>query len=81
MGLLLRSRWNPLDSIWDMYQDYLDAGKGIKAHKDNMANYPDLKQMEEEDLLPLGDIVSEFEFSDPETGDIILNVPINVEDP
>ena len=40
------SRWNPLDSIWDMYQQYLEAGKGIKAHKDNMADYPDLKVMD-----------------------------------
>lgn len=37
------SRWNPLDSIWDMYQEYLEAGKGIKAHRDNMKDYPDLK--------------------------------------
>ena len=40
------SRWNPLDSIWDMYQDYLEAGKGIKAHKDLMKDYPDLKVMD-----------------------------------
>lgn len=40
------SRWNPLDSIWDMYQQYVDAGKGIRAHKDRMADYPDLKQMD-----------------------------------
>ena len=38
------SRWNPLDSIWDMYQEYLDLAKGIKAHKDSMDNYPDLKR-------------------------------------
>lgn len=40
------SRWNPLDGIWDMYQDYVNAGKGIKMHKDNMADYPDLKRMD-----------------------------------
>ncbi|MGN0413996.1 MAG: type IV secretory system conjugative DNA transfer family protein [Agathobacter sp.] len=40
------SRWNPLDSIWDMYQEYVEAGKGIKAHKDSMSDYPDLKQMD-----------------------------------
>ena len=40
------SRWNPLDSIWDMYQEYVEAGKGIKAHKDFMSDYPDLKQMD-----------------------------------
>ena len=38
------SRWNPLESIWDMYQEYVQAGKGIRAHKDSMSNYPDLKQ-------------------------------------
>ena len=42
------SRWNPLDGIWDMYQDYVNAGKGIKMHKDNMADYPDLKRMDGE---------------------------------
>ena len=40
------SRWNPLESIWDMYQEYVDAGKGIRAHKDNMEDYPDLKQID-----------------------------------
>lgn len=40
------SRWNPLDSIWDMYQEYVQAGKGIRAHKDSMSNYPDLKQVD-----------------------------------
>ena len=38
------SRWNPLGSIWDMYQDYIHAGKGIVAHRDRMSDYPDLKQ-------------------------------------
>jgi type IV secretion system protein VirD4 len=42
------SRWNPLDGIWDMYQQYVNAGKGIKMHKDNMADYPDLKRMDGE---------------------------------
>ena len=37
------SRWNPLDSIWDMYQEYIEAGKGIKAHRDLMSDYPNLK--------------------------------------
>ncbi len=41
------SRWNPLDSIWDMYQDYVQAGKGIKAHRDSMSKYPDLKVVDE----------------------------------
>lgn len=38
------SRWNPLGSIWDMYAEYVEAGKGIIAHRDNMADYPDLAQ-------------------------------------
>jgi len=37
------SRWNPLSTIWDMYQEYIETGKGIVAHKDSFANYPNLK--------------------------------------
>ena len=33
------SRWNPLGSIWDMYQEYVEAGKGLIAHKDSIDNY------------------------------------------
>ncbi len=40
------SRWNPLDSIWDMYQEYRAAGNGIIAHRDSMDNYPDLKKVD-----------------------------------
>ena len=39
------SRWNPLEPIWDAYQDYLNAGKGIKMHLDSMDNYPDLRRI------------------------------------
>ncbi|MBR6221888.1 MAG: type IV secretory system conjugative DNA transfer family protein [Lachnospiraceae bacterium] len=42
------SRWNPLEGIWDQYQEYVNAGKGIKFHKDNMKDYPDLKRMDGE---------------------------------
>lgn len=38
------SRWNPLESIWDMYQDYAHTGDGIRAHRDDMRDYPELKQ-------------------------------------
>jgi len=41
------SRWNPLDSIWEMYQNYAKAGNDIKVHKDSMSAYPDLKVMDE----------------------------------
>ena len=41
------SRWNPLDSIWDMYQEYIEAGRGLRIHRDSMANYPDLKRMDD----------------------------------
>lgn len=41
------SRWNPLDTIWDAYQEYLEAGRGIKLHKDGIADYPDLKTIGE----------------------------------
>ena len=39
------SRWNPLEPIWDAYQEYVNAGKGIIAHLDPMSNYPDLRRM------------------------------------
>lgn len=42
-------RWNPLESIWDMYQQYVEAGKGIKVHKDSIASYPDLKREDPEE--------------------------------
>ena len=42
------SRWNPLDSIWDMYMDYIECGKRIVAHRDSMSDYPDLKRMDAE---------------------------------
>jgi len=41
------SRWNPLESIWDMYDAYRNCGKDIKLHKDALASYPDLKLMGE----------------------------------
>ena len=40
------SRWNPLESIWDMYQAYANAGKGIRVHRDNMEDYPNLRQVD-----------------------------------
>ena len=40
------SRWNPLGGIYDMYQEYLNAGDGIRLHRDSMANYPDLKKVD-----------------------------------
>ena len=39
------SRWNPLEPIWDAYQEYLEAGRGILAHTDSMANYPELRRI------------------------------------
>ncbi|MBP5304730.1 MAG: type IV secretory system conjugative DNA transfer family protein [Lachnospiraceae bacterium] len=40
------SRWNPLGGIYDMYQDYLNAGSGIRLHRDSMDAYPDLKRID-----------------------------------
>lgn len=42
------SRWNPLEPIWDAYQQYLEFGKGIKAHIDPLSDYPDLVRMDGE---------------------------------
>ncbi len=39
------SRWNPLEPIWDAYQEYRKAGDNIIAHLDAMSDYPDLKRM------------------------------------
>ena len=39
------SRWNPLEPIWDAYQEYLEAGKGVRMHLDSMDEYPDLRRM------------------------------------
>ena len=36
-------RWNPLESVWDMHQDYVEAGKGIFVHRDSPEGYPDLQ--------------------------------------
>ena len=41
------SRWNPLETVWDMYQEYVKTGEGIKAHRDAMGDYPDLKVIDE----------------------------------
>ena len=40
-------RWNPLDSIWDMYQEYVQMGKGFKVHRDALEDYPELELMDE----------------------------------
>ena len=42
------SRWNPLDSIWDMYMSYVDCGKCITIHRDAMSGYPDLRRIDGE---------------------------------
>ncbi len=42
------SRWNPLEPIWDAYQEYLHLGAGIVAHVDPMSDYPDLQRMDGE---------------------------------
>ena len=39
------SRWNPLEPIWDAYEEYRNAGAGIIAHTDNMSDYPNLRKM------------------------------------
>ena len=40
------SRWNPLEGIWNLYQEYVAAGKDIRLHKDSMDDYPDLKRID-----------------------------------
>ncbi len=45
-------RWNPLDPIWEQYQAYLEAGRGIFVHNDSLENYPELKLAVGESILP-----------------------------
>ena len=40
------SRWNPLEPIWDAYQESVNAGKGMIMHVDSMDNYPDLRRID-----------------------------------
>ena len=53
------SRWNPLGSIYDMYQEYVHAGEGLIAHRDNMEDYPDLEQVD--GLAAPGEIWCEYQ--------------------
>jgi len=36
-------RWNPLGSIYDTYQEYVNKGNDILEHSDSIDDYPDLK--------------------------------------
>jgi len=38
-------RWNPLGSIFDVYQEYLHMGDDILEHTDSIDDYPDLKKV------------------------------------
>ena len=40
------SRWNPLEPIWDAYQESVNAGKGMVMHIDSMDDYPDLRRID-----------------------------------
>ncbi len=40
------SRWNPLEPIWDAYQESVNAGKGMIMHIDSMDDYPDLRRID-----------------------------------
>ena len=40
------SRWNPLGSIWDMYQEFRHTGESIVVHRDSMEDYDELRQMD-----------------------------------
>jgi len=62
------SRWNPLGTIYDMYQEYLHTGEKMIAHRDDIKNYPDLKIVGDGET-PVGDIWVEYEglaYLDPE---------------
>lgn len=54
------SRWNPLGTLWDMYQEYVNAGKGMRAHRDSIKDYPDLKVVNDEEI-PEGNVWIEYQ--------------------
>ena len=54
------SRWNPLESIWDMYQEFNEAGKGLIAHRDSIRDYPDLKRMDGDEDPEIGTVWCEW---------------------
>ena len=40
------SRWNPLEPIWDAYQESVHAEDGMVGHIDSMDDYPDLRRLD-----------------------------------
>ena len=40
------SRWNPLEPIWDAYQESMHADEGMVGHIDSMDDYPDLRRLD-----------------------------------
>ncbi len=56
--------------------------EGILPHTCGYVRFVlDLEQMQRDDLLPLKNVKTEFEFYDPVTGEQLLSVPISVDDP
>ena len=51
------SRWNPLDPIWDMYQEFCETGKDILVHRDSIDEYSSLKMMDD---APAGEVWCEW---------------------
>lgn len=51
------SRWNPLGSIWDAYQEYRNIGNKIKMHRDSIDKYPNLNRMND----TYGDLWAEWD--------------------
>ena len=40
------SRWNPLEPIWDAYQESVHADDGMVGHVDSMDDYPNLRRLD-----------------------------------
>ena len=40
------SRWNPLEPIWDAYQESVHVGDGMIGHIDSMDDYPSLRRLD-----------------------------------
>ena len=54
-------RWNPLGSIYDTYQEYVNKGENILEHLDSIDDYPELKLVHDRERFSDGEVWYEWE--------------------
>ena len=54
-------RWNPLGSIYDTYQEYVNKGENILEHMDSIDDYPELKLVHDRERFSDGEVWYEWE--------------------